>query len=183
MDKDAVITEAVSALVHGPGYYVVPDVLNPTPFVELNAIINEHTKNDNEVCATHFHGSEYNQKKLHLQKRVWNLLNKGSIFSELVQHPIMMKVFSKILGKNFILGSFAANKLLPGAPRQDVTNALVYSYNVSRICDCATHTRIEYQKPSCSCTTCGNVRIIPDSHSGGLAGIPGSSRNMQDASS
>lgn len=119
MDEDAVVAEAVNALVHGPGYYVVPNALQPAEIEELNAIINEHTKNDNKVGATHFHGSEYNQNKLHLQKRVWNLLNKGRIFSELVQHPIVMKVFAKILGKNFILGSFAANTLLPGAPGQE----------------------------------------------------------------
>ena len=73
----------------------------------------------NKTGATHFHGSDHNKDKLHLQMRVWNLLNKGEIFSELVQHSIVMKVFAKILGKNFILGSFAANKLLPGAPGQE----------------------------------------------------------------
>lgn len=119
MDEDAIVAEAVSALVHGPGYYVVPNALNHAQIEELNAIINDHTKDDDKVSATHFHGSEYNQNKLHLQKRVWNLLNIGAIFSELVQHPIVMKVFAQILGKNFILGSFAANKLLPGAPGQE----------------------------------------------------------------
>ena len=37
----------------------------------------------------------------------------------MVQHPLVMKVFGKILGRQFILGSFAANRLLPGAPGQE----------------------------------------------------------------
>ena len=37
----------------------------------------------------------------------------------MVQHDAVMRVFAKILGKQFILGSFAANRLLPGAPGQE----------------------------------------------------------------
>jgi len=119
MDEDTVVLEAVDALLNGPGYYVIPNALDQAKVEEANSIINDHTKFANKTGATHFHGSDHNKDKLHLQMRVWNLLNKGEIFSELLQHPIVMKVFAKILGKNFILGSFAANKLLPGAPGQE----------------------------------------------------------------
>lgn len=118
MDDSSLVAEAIDALIHGPGYFVVPGALSATQVEELNCIVNEHSKDD-DISVTHFHGNENNQKKLHLQKRVWNLLNKGEIFAELVQHPLVMKVFAKILGKNFILGSFAANKLLPGALGQE----------------------------------------------------------------
>ena len=37
----------------------------------------------------------------------------------MVQHPLVMKVFGPILGRQFILGSFAANRLLPGAPGRE----------------------------------------------------------------
>ena len=37
----------------------------------------------------------------------------------MVQHPLVMKVFGPILGRQFILGSYAANRLLPGAPGQE----------------------------------------------------------------
>jgi ectoine hydroxylase-related dioxygenase (phytanoyl-CoA dioxygenase family) len=80
-----------------------------------NRIINAHS--DVAQAATHFHGEHAD--KIHLQRRVWNLLNKGQVFVDMVQHPLVMKVFGKILGRQFILGSFAANRLLPGAPGQE----------------------------------------------------------------
>ena len=64
--------------------------------------------------ATHFTaaGQEY-------QKRVWNMLNKGAIFTPMVQHPFVCAVFERILGDDFALGSIASNTLLPGATGQE----------------------------------------------------------------
>jgi ectoine hydroxylase-related dioxygenase (phytanoyl-CoA dioxygenase family) len=82
---------------------------------QANRIINAHS--DVAQAATHFHGEHAD--KIHLQRRVWNLLNKGDVFVDMVQHPLVMKVFGPILGRQFILGSYAANRLLPGAPGQE----------------------------------------------------------------
>ena len=43
---------------------------------EANRIINHHS--DAAQAATHFHGEHAD--KIHLQRRVWNLLNKGQDF-------------------------------------------------------------------------------------------------------
>ena len=107
--------KATNSLLNGPGYYIFEKAFSVDEIDEANRIINSFSKN--KQTATHFHGE--NEDKIHLQKRVWNLLNKGNIFIEMVQHPAVMNVFSKILGKNFILGSFAANRLLPNAPGQE----------------------------------------------------------------
>ena len=107
--------KGVEALLSGPGYILFPSVFDEDEVAEANRIINLHS--DTKSGATHFHGAH--SDKIHLQKRVWNLLNKGEIFVDMVQHPAVMAVFSKILGRQFILGSYAANRLLPGAPGQE----------------------------------------------------------------
>ena len=106
---------AIDALLTGPGYYLVESVFSADEVAEANRVINAHS--DGVQTATHFHGGH--EDKIHLQRRVWNLLNKGEVFVDMVQHPLVMKVFGKILGKKFILGSYAANRLLPGAPGQE----------------------------------------------------------------
>ena len=112
---DNLAEEAVEALLNGPGYYLAESVFTADEVAAANRIINAHS--DQAQAATHFHGEHAD--KIHLQRRVWNLLNKGQVFVDMVQHPLVMKVFGKILGRQFILGSFAANRLLPGAPGQE----------------------------------------------------------------
>lgn len=51
-------------------------------------------------------------------KRVWNLTNKGECFENMVQQETLMSVIEKVLGKDFCLGSFAANYLCFGAGKQ-----------------------------------------------------------------
>jgi ectoine hydroxylase-related dioxygenase (phytanoyl-CoA dioxygenase family) len=106
---------AIDDLMNGNGYHLFESVFNEGEVAEANRIINMHS--DKAQAATHFHGEHAD--KIHLQRRVWNLLNKGQVFVDMVQHNAVMQVFSKILGKQFILGSFAANRLLPGAPGQE----------------------------------------------------------------
>lgn len=107
--------QAIDDLLDGPGYHLFESVFDADEVAEANRIINYHS--DKAEGATHFHGAH--SDKIHLQRRVWNLLNKGQVFVDMVQHPAVMDVFSKILGRQFILGSYAANRLLPGAPGQE----------------------------------------------------------------
>ena len=109
------INTAIDELIHGKGYYLFESVFDQEEVAEANRIINFHS--DDKVGATHFHGAHAD--KIHLQRRVWNLLNKGQIFIDMVQHHAVMDIFAKIFGKKFILGSYAANRLLPGAPGQE----------------------------------------------------------------
>ena len=98
---------AIDALLNGPGYHLFESVFDEVEVAEANRIINHHS--DTAQAATHFHGEHAD--KIHLQRRVWKLLNKGQVFVDMVQHDAVMRVFGKILGKQFILGSFAANRL------------------------------------------------------------------------
>jgi len=107
--------DAIEALLNGPGYYLAESVFSAEQVAEANRIINGHS--DQEQAARYLHGEHAD--RIHLQRRVWNLLNKGEVFVDMVQHPLVMKVFGPILGRQFILGSYAANRLLPGAPGQE----------------------------------------------------------------
>ena len=69
--------------------------------------------------VTHFQGAAMEEGTANLQRRVWNLLAKGDVFSEMAAHPVIMKVLRHWLGTEFIMGSIAANRLLPGGPGQE----------------------------------------------------------------
>ena len=70
--------EAIDALLNGPGYYLAESVFSAEQVAEANRIINAHS--DEAQAATHFHGEH--SDKIHLQRRVWNLLNKGQLSSK-----------------------------------------------------------------------------------------------------
>ena len=46
--------------------------------------------------------------------RVWNLLNRGSVFVELAEHPLVLELLEEVLGKGALLSGFSANILEPG---------------------------------------------------------------------
>lgn len=47
--------------------------------------------------------------------RVWNLLNRGALFAELVQHPLVLELVEAIIGPQALLGGFSANIAEPGS--------------------------------------------------------------------
>ncbi len=49
-------------------------------------------------------------------QRVWNLVAKGEIFEEAIQHPKMLAAMTYLLGADCTLSSFTVNVLYPGAP-------------------------------------------------------------------
>lgn len=49
-------------------------------------------------------------------QRVWNLIDKGEIFEEAIQHPQMLAAMAYLLGADCTLSSFTVNILYPGAP-------------------------------------------------------------------
>ena len=47
--------------------------------------------------------------------RVWNLLNRGSVFVELVQHPLVLELLEEVLGPQALLSGISANIAEPGS--------------------------------------------------------------------
>ncbi len=110
------MSEIVDALLTGDGAVVIRAALSPDDVAEARQLIMTMSEREGDK-VTHFHGGHEDQ--VHLQRRVWNLLNKGEVFERLVQHPTVMAVAGVFLGSEFIMGSVAANRLLPGGPGQE----------------------------------------------------------------
>jgi hypothetical protein len=49
-------------------------------------------------------------------RRVWGLVGKDEIFRRLIQHPLVIAIWKRILGEDLIASSFTANIVGPGAP-------------------------------------------------------------------
>lgn len=105
----------INELMTGKGYLVLPQLFSAEQIKQARDIIMEESKEADKV--THFQGKAGD--KVHLQRRVWNLLNKGDMFIDMVQHPKVIALVGKFLGSEFCLGSIAANRILPGGPGQE----------------------------------------------------------------
>ncbi len=113
VDPDKIAHE----LMHGKGAVLLSGLFSDAQIAEARQIIHHHSAEADTV--THFQGQAEEEGALHLQRRVWNLLAKGAVFSDMAAHPVIMKVLRKFLGTEFIMGSIAANRILPGGPGQE----------------------------------------------------------------
>ncbi len=116
--KTAKPDKVIAELLHGDGAVRITGLFSPDQIAEARAIIMAHSEQDSEK-ATHFQGAAEAEGKINLQRRVWNLLAKGEVFSQLAAHPVLMNILRKFLGTEFIMGSIAANRILPGGPGQE----------------------------------------------------------------
>lgn len=109
------LEDIIEELLNGDGAVVIRNAFDSAAVANARALIMEHSKDEDK--ETHFQGA--NADTLHLQRRVWNLLAKGKVFEDMVQHPDVVTITSAFLGNQFHLGSIAANRLLPGGPGQE----------------------------------------------------------------
>ena len=112
---DEQMEHIIDELLSGPGAVVIRSAFDEAAVRETRELIMEYSKDQDK--ETHFQGA--NEEKLHLQRRVWNLLAKGKVFERMVQHDAIAQITSAFLGNKFHLGSIAANRLLPGGPGQE----------------------------------------------------------------
>lgn len=113
-DVDAVVEE----LLEGAGAVRFPQAFPPAKVREVRDRVIELSERE-APKVTHFQSAGNDSEQLRLQRRVWNLLAKGPIFSEMAQHPAVMKVLARFLGDEFIMGSICASRLLPGCKGQE----------------------------------------------------------------
>ena len=119
MSHDAVDPERVcDELMNGGGAVKITGLFSPEQIAEARRVIMEESDRD-VAKVTHFQGQAAKDGTVSLQRRVWNLLAKGRVFSEMAAHPVLMRVLRRWLGSEFIMGSIAANRLLPGGPGQE----------------------------------------------------------------
>ncbi|MEM1361082.1 MAG: phytanoyl-CoA dioxygenase family protein [Pseudomonadota bacterium] len=114
VDKTAIIDELLS----GAGAVRLTGLFTPEQIASARKVIMDHSNREAET-VTHFQGAAEEEGKLALQRRVWNLLAKGDVFSDMATHPVVMDIMRSFLGSEFIMGSIAANRILPGGPGQE----------------------------------------------------------------
>ncbi len=108
----------VEELMTGGGAVRLTGLFTADEVAEARAIIMRHSEVD-AAKVTHFQGAAEADGTLALQRRVWNLLAKGEVFSRMAAHPVLMAILRRFLGSEFIMGSIAANRILPGGPGQE----------------------------------------------------------------
>jgi len=109
--------EIVEELLHGAGVVALSGLFSDAQIAQARAIIMDHSAGVDKV--THFQGKAAEDGTLDLQRRVWNLLAKGDVFSQMAAHQVLMAILRRFLGSEFIMGSIAANRILPGGPGQE----------------------------------------------------------------
>lgn len=116
MDTGVIVNE----LLDGSGAVTLRGLFTPVEIAEARDIVMRESDGDERgKKVTHFQGDAERAGRINLQRRVWNLLAKGEVFSRMAAHPAIMKVMRAFIGSEFIMGSIAANRILPGGPGQE----------------------------------------------------------------
>ncbi|QWT20335.1 phytanoyl-CoA dioxygenase family protein [Bacillus sp. NP157] len=171
LDTDAIVRE----LLEGMGAVTLRGLFTPEEIAEARDIVmRESNQDDRGSKVTHFQGDAEKAGRINLQRRVWNLLAKGEVFSRMAAHPAIMQVMRAFLGSEFIMGSIAANRILPGGPGQEPHIDYPYwDYHSPQ-----THpTRINASFP-----LNGQVTIMLDpftEETGATAYVPGTQRELR----
>jgi ectoine hydroxylase-related dioxygenase (phytanoyl-CoA dioxygenase family) len=111
--------KVIDELLVGSGVVLFKEVFPLNRINEARAIVNTFADNQ-EQKESHFNAEAEASGKIHLQQRVWNLFGKGDVFSYLITNDIIFNIMSKLLGTEFICGSYCASRLLPGSPGQEL---------------------------------------------------------------
>ena len=91
------------------GHLIIEDALSTDQVTELKEQSLELAANEREDSGKYVYLDEKSQ-------RVWNLINKGKIFEEVIQHPDVMHGMEHLLDADFVLSSFTVNRIGPGSP-------------------------------------------------------------------
>ncbi|HET7715568.1 MAG TPA: phytanoyl-CoA dioxygenase family protein [Bauldia sp.] len=112
------VDEIIGVLLKGDGAVVFPALFTQDVIAQARQIIMDLSDAE-PPRVTHFQGKAEIDNRLSLQRRVWNLLTKGKVFAGMAEHPVIVDILKKFLGSEFIMGSIAANRILPGGPGQE----------------------------------------------------------------
>ncbi|XP_059078334.1 uncharacterized protein LOC131876844 [Tigriopus californicus] len=105
------LEEAVYNLTDGPGYYVIKQAFSE----EDLQLARDRVLFNTNPYKNRTNSLEPNEERHNNYKGMsWNLLNKGRIFSKIIQHPEILQLAKAILGENVHMSSLASNTVLPG---------------------------------------------------------------------
>eukprot|EP00095_Tigriopus_kingsejongensis_P003573 maker-scaffold140_size315649-snap-gene-1.12 protein:Tk03573 transcript:maker-scaffold140_size315649-snap-gene-1.12-mRNA-1 annotation:"phytanoyl- dioxygenase" len=117
------IEQAIFNITQGPGYYMIKGAFSEEDIKLARDRVLFYTNpfKDCDLTLSQTEELHNNYKGMN-----WNLLNKGKIFSKLIQHPTVLKLSRALLGEEVQLSSLASNTVLPGMDGQ--TPHLDYPY-------------------------------------------------------
>ncbi len=108
-------SRVVAELLHGGGAVRLPRLFTDDQIRNAREIILDET-GDDALTGSHFNKDDDDAR---LQRRVWNLLAKGPVFAEMVQHPSLVASMQAFLGSDFVMGSICASRTMPGFRGQE----------------------------------------------------------------
>lgn len=100
------VAKCVEEILHGNGFVLVSDVISPAQATEARERILERAADERQAGTLFTYGQ---------RDRLYNLICKGKLFEELVQHPTVLSILEAILGEDMTLGGFSAHIVNPGA--------------------------------------------------------------------
>jgi ectoine hydroxylase-related dioxygenase (phytanoyl-CoA dioxygenase family) len=89
------------------GVAIVRDFMPPALLERIRSRLDELNRSERAAGCAFLESEGANQ-------RVFNLVNKGEVFEEIVQDPVVMAVMGRLLGGDFILSGFSSNTTGPG---------------------------------------------------------------------
>ena len=89
------------------GYCLIDGALTPERTARLRASVMELAEQEIADGTDYVYDGGANQ-------RVWTLLNKGEVFEELAQDPLILRLMGHLLGPDFLLSNIDANIAGPG---------------------------------------------------------------------
>ncbi len=103
---------AALANVRDLGVCVIPDVLPPAQLARARDAIYRAADDDRaRGRAQHGFGLDVDERNV----RVWNLLNRDPIFSDLAEHPLALALVRETIGWPALLSNISGNVTGPGA--------------------------------------------------------------------
>ncbi|MEQ8968049.1 MAG: phytanoyl-CoA dioxygenase family protein [Azospirillaceae bacterium] len=113
-----IVEKAVHELTDGQGFIVIEGLYDDATIAAARARISELAGIGGEGIDRGAKARSEADTVLSGQEHVWNLIAKGRVFEEMVQEPTILAIFSRILGSDLKLGSYAARPLYPGGQAQ-----------------------------------------------------------------
>ena len=92
------------------GFAVIPDVLSEQEVARLRTRLREVARFERAAGIDHDPKWEDGPRN----QRVFGLLNKGSVFTELAEHPVALALMEHLMDPMFLLSSLTANITGPG---------------------------------------------------------------------
>jgi ectoine hydroxylase-related dioxygenase (phytanoyl-CoA dioxygenase family) len=99
--------DTIISRIEADGVCVVPDFIPRDLLAQIKDNVDRLNSAERESGCSFIESEGANQ-------RVFNLVNKGEIFEQIVQHEDVMEVIGKLLGGDFILAGFSSNTTGPG---------------------------------------------------------------------